>query len=355
MIDFFKNWINRFFSDPQVIILWLLLILGSVMIFMLGEMLAPVFASIIIAYLLEGIIAWLHRNKIPRFVSVFIVFLFFMACLMIIMIVLLPMLSRQIGDLLQELPTMVAKGQKKLMLIPESYPDIITEPQIRRLISYLSSELTNYGQQILTISIASVRGLITLIVYLILVPLLVFFFLKDKEVIISWVRDFLPEQRGLATEVWNEVNQQVTNYIRGKIWEILIVWLVSYATFIFLGLNFAMLIALFVGLSVLVPYIGATLMFIPVSLIAFFQWGLSSQFMYTLIAYSIIQALDGNLLVPLLLSEVVNLHPVAIIVAVLVFGGLWGLWGLFFAIPLATLVHAVLKTWANQTRMEKSG
>jgi putative permease len=64
--------------------------------------------------------------------------------------------------------------------------------------------------------------------------------------------------------------------------------------------------------------------------------------------YSIVQALDGNVLVPLLFSEVVNLHPVAIIVAILVFGGLWGFWGVFFAIPLATLVHAILIAWPVQ-------
>lgn len=67
--------------------------------------------------------------------------------------------------------------------------------------------------------------------------------------------------------------------------------------------------------------------------------------MYLMIAYGIIQALDGNVLVPLLFSEAVNLHPVAIIVAVLVFGGLWGFWGVFFAIPLATLIKAILNAW----------
>jgi putative permease len=108
-----------------------------------------------------------------------------------------------------------------------------------------------------------------------------------------------------------------------------------------------MLISLFVGLSVLVPYIGVTVMIFPVALFAYFQWGFEPAFFYTLIAYAVIQLLDGNLLAPLLLSEVVNLHPVSIITAILVFGGLWGLWGLFFAIPLATLVHAVIKAWLN--------
>lgn len=61
--------------------------------------------------------------------------------------------------------------------------------------------------------------------------------------------------------------------------------------------------------------------------------------------YSVIQALDGNVLVPLLFSEAVNLHPIAIILSVLVFGGLWGFWGVFFAIPLATLVKALYNAW----------
>ena len=76
-----------------------------------------------------------------------------------------------------------------------------------------------------------------------------------------------------------------------------------------------------------------------------FQWGWGTDFFYLLGVYAIIQALDGNVLVPLLFSEAVNLHPVAIILAVLAFGGVWGFWGVFFAIPLATLVKAVLYAW----------
>ena len=84
-------------------------------------------------------------------------------------------------------------------------------------------------------------------------------------------------------------------------------------TFYFLDLNFAMLISLMVGLSVLVPYIGATVVAFPVVLMGFFQFGWSPDFMWVAVSYAIIQLLDGNLLAPLLLSEVVNLHPVAII------------------------------------------
>jgi putative permease len=120
-----------------------------------------------------------------------------------------------------------------------------------------------------------------------------------------------------------------------------------------MGLQFAMLLGLMVGLSVVVPYIGAAVVTLPVAIVALFQWGWSSEFMWLMIAYSIIQAIDGNILVPLLFSEVVDLHPIAIIVAVLVFGGLWGFWGVFFAIPLATVVQAILKAWSRRPDSEQ--
>jgi putative permease len=350
MLQIFRNWIQRYFSDPQVLILGLLLVFGFVFVFYLGQILLPVFISVVIAYLLEGIVAWLRRFRMPRFAAVLVVFLGFLTCLLILSIWLLPMLSRQIVQLLQDLPVMIANGQKELMHLPEKYPEFISVEQIRQIIDYLTTELTRAGQYLLSISLASVRGLITFLVYMILVPLLIFFFLKDKRLIIEWLKGFLPEERRLAGEVWQEVNYQIGNYVRGKIWEILIVWGVSYLTFKLLGLPFAMLLSLFVGISVLVPYIGATVMFLPVGLIAFLEWGVGSELATTLIALAIIQALDGNLLVPLLLSGVVNLHPVAIIVAVLLFGGLWGIWGLFFAIPLATLFHAVVKAWQSSHR-----
>ena len=345
MIQIIRDWVNRYLSNPQFVILGFLLLGGFVIVFLFGKMLIPVFAAIIIAYLLEGIATRLEDMRTPRMAAVLIVFLLFLTSLFFLIIWLLPLLSRQIYELLQDLPSILAAGQKQFLRLPELYPDIISQEQARNTLSVINSELTGQAQRLLSLSIASVRGIVMTLVYLILVPLMVFFFLKDKAQIISWLTRFLPENRRLADEVWQEVNDQIANYVRGKIWEILIIWAISYIVFKLLGLRFTMLISLFVGLSVLVPYIGVTVMFLPVGLIAYFQWGWGPDFLYVMLAYAIIQLLDGNLLAPLLLSGVVNLHPVAIIVAVLFFGGLWGLWGLFFAIPLATLVHAVIKAW----------
>jgi len=347
-MNLIRNWFQRTFSDRQVVILVVLIILGAIFVIILGDMLAPVLASMVIAYLLEGLVGLLQKWRVPRFVAVLVVFISFMVFLLFLLFGLLPLLWQQVVELFGELPAKISWIQKGLLSLPERFPGYVTEKQVIDFTNITRSELTGLGQRILTLSVASARVVIWILVYIFLMPFLVFFFLKDKERLLAWGTNFLPPDRHLSTEVWHEVNQQIGNYARGKIWEILILWTASYITFTFLGLKYAMLISFFIGLSVLIPYIGATLMVIPVAAMAYFQWHLGSQFFYAVIAYIILQILDGNVLVALLFSEVLKLHPIAIIVSVLVFGGIFGFWGVFFAIPLATLIHAIIKAWIRQ-------
>lgn len=347
-MQFLSDWFKKYLSDPGVVFLALFLIIGFAIVLTMGNMLAPVLASVVIAYLLEGVVAMLERKGVPRFPSVLIVFLAFIIAVVLILFVLMPQLSRQVTQLFQQIPNMISEGQSLLMRLPERYPEIISIEQVQEIIGIIRQEIAEFGQRVLSLSLSSVVGIITLLVYLILMPLLVFFFLKDKHLIIDWVVQFLPQDRKFAYTVWRDVDRQIANYVRGKFWEIVIIWAASFVTFTFMGLQYAMLLGVLVGLSVIIPYVGAAVVTFPVILIAWFQWGWGADFIWLSVAYFVIQALDGNVLVPLLFSEVVNLHPVAIIVAILVFGGLWGFWGVFFAIPLATLVQAVLSAWPGR-------
>ena len=344
------DWFKRTFSDPQVVFLVVALGGGLAVILTLGHMLAPVLASAVIAYLLEGLVNITRRSGLPRLIAVIIVFVLFMVFVTLVIFGLLPMLSRQVTELVGQLPAMITQGQQALMALPERYPDVLSFEQAQQIIDAIKREIAGFGQQVVSMSLDSVVGVITILVYLILMPLLVFFFLKDKDAIIGWFTQFLPQDRMFANQVWRDVDRQIANYVRGKFWEILVVWFASLMAFTYFGLQYAMLLAVLVGLSVIIPYIGATVVTFPVLLVAWFQWGWGPDFVWLMAAYLVIQALDGNVLVPLLFSEVVNLHPVAIIVAILVFGGLWGFWGVFFAIPLATLVNAVLNAWPGRDR-----
>jgi len=315
-------------------------------------MLVPFFASIAIAYLLDGPVEAMNRNGVPRLAAILLCFAVFLALLFLVFFWLAPLLIQQVTQLIQQLPQMIGATQKTLLEFSDRYPRALSEEHLREILGALKGEIGHQAQKLVSLSLTSVLGLITLLVYLVLMPILVFFFLKDKRRILDWLIEFLPRERFLAGRVWEEVNAQIGNYLRGKFLEILIVWAASTVTFLVLGLNYALLLGFLVGISVLIPYVGAAVITLPVALVSYFQWGLTEDFLYALLAYGVIQLIDGNLLVTLLLSEAVNLHPVAIIAAVLVFGGLWGIWGVFFAIPLATLINAILKAWP---RPEKAG
>ncbi|MFN2334964.1 MAG: AI-2E family transporter [Wenzhouxiangellaceae bacterium] len=347
MLEQIRQWYLRNFTDPQVVILAILLITGVIFVMTLGRMLAPVFASVVVAYLLEGLVMRLERFGVPRMLAVIAVFSGFMAILLVLFFGITPMVIRQVVDAARIFPDYIGQIQSFVVQLPDRYPQIVGEGQVNDILESIRKYITEQSGKV--VSPSGLMYLIGLVVFLVLMPILVFFFLKDKNRILAWFRRYLPRNRALAMRVWSEVDTQIGNYVRGKVLEILIVWVVTYVTFAILGLPFAMLISMLVGFSVLIPYIGAAIVTIPVAIVAFIQFGFTSDFVWVIVAYAIIQLLDGNVLVPVLFSEVVSLHPVAIIIAVLVFGGIWGFWGVFFAIPLATLVNAVLRAWPRSS------
>lgn len=337
-----REWFVRRFSNPQVFILVVLVLLGVVAVWAFGNILAPLFAALVIAYLLEGLVMRFEGLGVPRILGVSLVFIAFVASLLVMFFGIVPLLTRQVTQLVQQVPALVNRLQTTIETLPEKYPELVSQEQINTFMGSLGDQLAEGGQSLVGQTLASINGIITLLVFLVLVPILVFFLMKDKHQLVTWFQQFLPRDRHLAISVWREVDVQLGNYVRGKALEIFLVGVVSFVTFQFLSLQYAALLATVVGFSVLVPYIGASVVTLPVAIVAFYQFGWSSQFAWVLVAYGVIQMLDGNALVPLLFSEVVNLHPVAIIVAVLLFGGIWGFWGVFFAIPLATLSSALL-------------
>jgi len=349
VVKIIRQWFNRYFSDPEAVLLSCILILGFGLVFLFGGILAPVLVSLVFAYLLEWVVKRLQKLNIPRLPAVLIVFIGFLALFLLAIFFIMPLIWHQLVALFQDLPTMLTKGEKILLEYTNKYPEILSPDQLQEVASSAVSDVRVWGKAGLAASIFYISSVLTWLVYLVLMPLLLFFFLKDKDQILKWLSGFLPRKRGVLRQVSREVNDQIGNYIRGKIFEIIIVGIVTYIAFWFFGLQYAALLGFLVGLSVLIPYVGIVVVSIPVILVAYLQWGFNSPFGYFLIVYALIQGLDANLLVPVLFSEAVNLHPVAIIVATLFFGGIWGFWGIFFAIPLATLIKAVINAWPKHS------
>ncbi|MCG8669456.1 MAG: AI-2E family transporter [Pseudomonadales bacterium] len=346
MYKLVSEWYKQYFSDEEAVILILLLVVGFTIILTMGKFLAPVLTSIVLAYLLQGVINVLQGKGVPNMAAIGIAYTLFLGLLGGFMFGLVPLTVSQADRFLEEqLPIMIVEGNKMLKVLPQTYPDLVSQERVDEISLLLSSTMSDAVETIVSFSVTSLPLIIGLLIFVVLVPLLVFFFLKDKDEMTQWALSFLPDERPFIDTVISEMNVQISNYVRGKAIEILIVGGVTYIALMIMGVQYAALLGLLVGLSVVIPYIGATIVTIPVALVAYFQFGWGSEFAWVMIVYALIQAIDGNVLVPLLFSEAVNLHPVAIITAVLVFGGLWGVWGVFFAIPLATLVKAMMSSW----------
>lgn len=351
----FVKWQKRYFSDEEAVNFALLFIFFFASLIFLGSILMPFLIAVVITYLLEGIVKRLKRIGLSEMQAVLLSFGLFMGILVALIFWLIPLSWHQLVSLVRDFPSMIRTGQSWLNELHVRYPHFISQEQINNIVNDTIGEMRQFGHYLVSISLSGIPGLLALLVYLILVPILVFFMLKDRRQLLDFVASMMPQKRTLMSKIWQEMDDQIANYIRGKVLEIIIVAIVTWICFFALGLHYAELLAVLVGLSVLVPYLGAAVVTVPVALVALFQFGVSGDFVWVLVVYGIIQLVDGNLLATLLYSETVNIHPVSTILAVLFFGGIWGFWGVFFAIPLATLLKAIFNTWPHvleETRHE---
>lgn len=347
-----STWFQRNFSDPAAISLFMTLLLGLIFLELFGKLLLPILISIVLAYLLYPLVSLLKRWRFPRLLAVMVVFIAFLGLVLYAIFGLLPLLIKQLSNLINEIPLVFNQSQLWVSELIHKYPKMLSQGQLQQVMSFMQGESMKLGQMILQHSLLMLPNLLEVILYLVLVPLLVFFFLKDSKTIMTWVSQYMPEERGLVADVWTKVNVKIGAYVKGRVAEIILVGFIASLAFSLLGLQYALLLGSLVGISVIIPYLGAVIVTIPVVIIALMEWGLSAHFTYLLIVYGLIITLDANVLVPLLFSEVMDLHPVVIILSVVVFGGFWGFWGVFFAIPLATLVDVVLRAWPRRKILE---
>jgi putative permease len=342
-----RDWYNAIAGNNQLAMLLILLAAGTVFVVLTARTLAPFYAAVTIAYVLQVASDRLQRRGVKRGAALTIVFGIFVAGLLSL-IGLVPLLGRQIAQFIGQLPQLVVRAQEIIDALPEQYPTLITPDQASGLMTEARHTVLTFSQTLAGYLGGTLIGIVTVLVYLVIVPIMVFFLLKDKDRIVAWLASLLPEHHELSSAVWKDVHQQLQNFVGGKVIQMLIVAVVSFTIFKLIHLNYAPLLAIIIGVAVLIPYVGAAFATIPVAVVAVLQWGLTLDAAIAIGAYGVIHALDGNVLVPLLFSEAVSIHPVAIIVAILFFGGIWGLWGVFFAIPLAVLVKAVITAWPTR-------
>jgi putative permease len=345
MIEHFKNIFRRIFSNEETVIFFLIILSTLILFSLFIEVLTPFIISIVVAYLLVGLQKKIETYGFSQSVSSIIAFSVFIIVGAAMFTWLIPLLYVQLQSFVLDIPRIFNEFLNFVSTIPAAFPDLVNSDQISVFFQAVSSELSSITQNIVKSSISGIQSTITVLLYIILFPILVYFFLFDRKNIIEGCLRIIPGDRAMLSQVWSEMDIQLSNYVRGKVLEIFIVGIAAAILFASFGLNYGALLAVLVGLSVLIPFVGAFSITIPIVIIGLLQFGLGTQFYLLIGLYLLIQFLDGNLLVPIIFSEAVKLHPIVIILAVFIFGSIFGFWGVFFSIPLATFIKAVWNAW----------
>ena len=346
--------LKNIFSNEETIIFSLAILLFFLVISFFGSILTPFMISIVVAYLLVGMQKKIQSYDVSANVALIITFSVFIITGAALLIWLVPLLYIQLQAFILDVPNLINNFLDFISGLPAKFPDLVSSEQISIFFQAVSEEVSVIAQNIVKSSISGIQSAITFLLYIILFPILVYFFLFDRKNIIEGFIKIIPGKREMLTNIWTEMDIQLSNYVRGKTIEIFIVGIAAAIIFASLGLKYSALLSVLVGLSVIIPYVGAFLVTIPIVVVGLLQFGLGTEFYLLIGLYLLLQALDGNLLVPIIFSETVKLHPVVIILAVFIFGSMFGFWGVFFSIPIATFIKAVWNAWPSSPNNDLS-
>ncbi|MEG3637935.1 AI-2E family transporter [Magnetococcus sp. PR-3] len=344
------NFINRQkerLRHPQVVGLLAALLMVVLVLYFLGAALAPVITALFIAYLLDSLVTPLVQIHMPRTLATFLVFSLFILAMALLTLGLVPIIGQQVTELIQEMPRITQVLKEQIRSLIETYSGVINPALVEDLLVDLMNKAKEASTQSLGLVGHVSQGLITTGVYLFLVPFLVFFFLLDKADLRKSYCTFLPDEQNLLEQVVREANAGLGGYIRGKFWEMMLIGSLAFFVFTLMEFRYALIMGVLTGMSVLIPFVGVAVVALPVAVLGMTQWGFGMDGMKPLFAYAIIQIVDANLVAPLILGESAKIHPTTFIIAVLVFGSLWGLLGVFFAVPLAVLARSIYQAIAS--------
>lgn len=331
-------------TDPQIISLVIILALVVGALYFFGFQLIPFLVAFVLAYCLDSGVQRLKQYGLGQGLAVTLVYLVYLVMYFVMLAGPVQIVARRAVQLARNLPANADQLLARFSAFPDPTLGLLPEKMRQDVLDLVLAQIQHALGFLVSGSFGLISQVTAWVMFLFLVPLLVLFFLKDKDVLIQAVLRCLPRNRELATKIWLEMEKRMGGYVRGKIWEILIVGVVSWVAFALLGFEYPVVFAMLSGFSALIPFLGMIGVAIPLFIQGYLQWGMTWPMGWLMIVFAIIHFVDGNILVPFILSHAVKLHPVTILLAVLLFGSIWGFWGVLFAIPLATFAKILLDT-----------
>ncbi|GAB3050489.1 AI-2E family transporter [Virgibacillus ainsalahensis] len=319
---------------------------GSIFSFLL-KLLSPFLVSCLIAYLIYPVVSKLHKLNIPRSFAILFIYIAFFGGSAYLIYRVYPAVVHQLHDLNEQLPVFINMYEGLIYQLYEytSFLPEMVHDKMDQLVTRIESGLGNILENL----IGGFARIFDMIIFLTVIPVLVFYFIKDYQKIKGYLKHFIPARyRKQTSKMIYAIDESLGKYIRGQLLVCLFVGLASWIVFQVLNIKYALLLAIIMGVTNIIPYFGPIIGALPAVAITFTMPG--HQVIFVILAIFAIQVIEGNLLAPYIVGKSINIHPVAIIFALLLGGQLFGVVGLIVAVPLLTIMRVIL----NHMRVYKS-
>ncbi len=340
-------------TDAQKWLILVAVIATGYLLYLLAPILTPFIISAFLAYIGDPAADRLETIKFSRTLSVVFVFFLMLIIILSFILVVFPLIEEQIRRLLMRLPEMIDWVQAEFIpWVTQRFglqPDSINLDGIKQSLTGHWQTVGNIAGQFLTKVSASGQLILLWASYILLVPVVTFYLLRDWDIIVAKIRTLIPRKyESVSVKLIKECDAVLSEFFRGQLLVMFAQGVIYSIGLWIVGLEFSLLIGMAAGLVSFVPYLGAIVGIVIASIAAFMQFHDIAHIVYVLIVFGFGQTLEGVVLSPLLIGDRIGLHPVAVIFAVMAGAQLFGFFGMLIALPVAAVIVVLLRYFHEQ-------
>ena len=315
-------------------------------------MIYTVIISIVLAYLINPIVNYLERYKIKRGIAVLFVYIMVLGIILILSFIIAPKIGKEIKRLLNVLPDYFHRISKFMdNIYIKYYENMYNMPSIFQGIDEVIIDYIERLENSINIGISRFfEGIISTfskIISLVLIPILTFYFVKDKEYFKEKIYFKIP--KNIREDVKNlaiEMDLVLGQFVRGRLLLALYVGVVTTILLLLFRVDFAIIIGLITSVADIIPYIGPFLGFLPAVFFAFLNS--PTRALWVAIFFLLIQWVENNVLAPKIIGESTGIHPITVLLALVIGGGIFGVWGMILSIPLIAIIKILYNNFIKK-------
>lgn len=313
----------------------------------LGAVLTPFLIGAILAYLGTPLVDALERRRVPRGIGTTITVLFFAIAMFALFLVLVPLVQAELSLVMKRMPELFTRASELLLPWLDTQFGITIALDLATLREVLADNIESVRDVGLRVLAGVKTGgllLVSILVNLALIPVVMFYLLRDWTRIVARIDDLLPRRwETKVRQIAREIDGVLAEFLRGQLL-VMLVLAVYYALALWaVGLDHAFAIGVVTGLLVFIPYVGFGLGLVLGMVAALLQWSGLPFFLTVLAVYGAGQLLENYVLIPYLVGDRIGLHPVAVIFALLAFGQVFGFAGVLLALPVSAALLVALR------------